>query len=793
MRTCPYSKRLILLLLLIGGLIFPVAGVTFFGQIYEGPMGDKSIPVAGVQVSLYCSNNAGTEGTFLMSTTTAERSGSYAVEGPEHCEYYNLRLTVPRTRSAEGATSVGGVVISSTWIQYSLPLGRKPLSENLFWITGSVGTTTTPVPICPLGCSCMPEAVASAEFGTYERCREEICGYDGRAPMYCIHPVESPPTPVTCPLGCSCMPEAVASAEFGTYERCREEICGYDGRTPMYCLRPTWGPASLTCPEECECLSDRSALLKYGNYSLCLQDPCGDTQYCVKPECICLYEAEAEQRFGSYEQCSDDICEYTGVPQCIPEICPRKYWFRWAAAPDDIIVEPNPLGTGDTDGDGIPDAKDNCPYIANPDQQDSDYLRTTGMVPGATMYEYDGVGDACDNCPDVFNPGQEDTDGDGVGDACDNCPNHPNKNQSDYDKDGIGDICDACPCTPNTGWDSDGDGFDDACDRCNPGGIISQTNRSIWDDWIDTDGDGVPDCVDNCPTLPNPYNDFCRTAQSDYDGDGVGDACDCDDGIQSPYETGEDCGGICSPTCVDCWSDASAGNAEEAGRFSLNDPVVKKTAVQALMEYHTCLQSSDCRNRLPVLVQADYSTISLTDLSSSVDRILEAVGYYVDKHMEYVSDNGAPEVQSVLWTIQHSGSRCSKKYCGDCEDYAILRNALIRQLGVSWRCAFCADHYSGYWGGGHTFNIVVYKNRYRILDYGPLGSYFNQPWSQHVPQNVWNDHLGVYWCPDWKDNIAGPAGCDKVDPKTYTWNYPLGTKCPSTWSGEETYHPDVCS
>ena len=68
--------------------------------------------------------------------------------------------------------------------------------------------------------------------------------------------------------------------------------------------------------------------------------------------------------------------------------------------------ENNPCGAAplDTDGDGVADASDNCPSVANPDQADGDA---------------DGVGELCDNCPGVANPGQEDTDGDGAGDACD--------------------------------------------------------------------------------------------------------------------------------------------------------------------------------------------------------------------------------------------------------------------------------------------------------------------------------------------------------------------------------------
>ena len=62
---------------------------------------------------------------------------------------------------------------------------------------------------------------------------------------------------------------------------------------------------------------------------------------------------------------------------------------------------------GDTDGDGICNANDNCPAVANPDQLDTDG---------------DGVGDACDNCKCMANASQTDADGDGAGDTCDLLP-----------------------------------------------------------------------------------------------------------------------------------------------------------------------------------------------------------------------------------------------------------------------------------------------------------------------------------------------------------------------------------
>jgi hypothetical protein len=155
----------------------------------------------------------------------------------------------------------------------------------------------------------------------------------------------------------------------------------------------------------------------------------------------------------------------------------------------------------DVDQDGLPDDADNCPFTANPDQIDTDgnHIGDACDVcdgdptpekcgdPCCMDPDGDGVpGDDLwmgglaefDNCPYLWNPDQTDTDGDGIGDACDLCPETPDVLSPcgpiclDSDGDGVADFghcsgteTDGCALSPTTALgDVDGDGEPDGCD-----------------------------------------------------------------------------------------------------------------------------------------------------------------------------------------------------------------------------------------------------------------------------------------------------------------------------------------
>lgn len=214
------------------------------------------------------------------------------------------------------------------------------------------------------------------------------------------------------------------------------------------------------------------------------------------------------------------------------------------------ILNLDKVASVDRDNDGIPDATDNCPDDANPDQSDFDHngkgdacdLCTDG---GSEDVDHDGIPDGCDGC---IGNGM-DVDHDGIDDGCDPCIG----NGMDVDHDGIDDACDSCI---GNGMDLDHDGIDDACDSCVQ--TFMDMDNDMIDDGcdpcvaaphgIDDDGDGIENACDPCPSGPQhdedgdgAYDacDTCKVVkdvmQNDLDNDGVGNKCDPEAGIND-YE-----------------------------------------------------------------------------------------------------------------------------------------------------------------------------------------------------------------------------------------------------------------
>jgi hypothetical protein len=173
-----------------------------------------------------------------------------------------------------------------------------------------------------------------------------------------------------------------------------------------------------------------------------------------------------------------------------------SYHLTFAGAPDKFgpeewhacTIQVSPT-IQDSDQDGIPDDKDNCPQRPNSKQEDVDK---------------DGIGDVCDSCDD------RDLDGDKIKNCLDKCPTDAENYNNYQDEDG-------CPDEkPLEVKDSDGDGILDDKDKCPKeketfNGYQDEDgcpDEKPKEEIKDTDQDGIPDDKDKCPKEKETFNNY---------------------------------------------------------------------------------------------------------------------------------------------------------------------------------------------------------------------------------------------------------------------------------------------
>ncbi len=218
----------------------------------------------------------------------------------------------------------------------------------------------------------------------------------------------------------------------------------------------------------------------------------------------------------------------------------------------------------DEDQDGVPDSLDNCPFVANPDQLNTDAkpINISPISPGqdVTVPDSDSLGDACD--PDIDNdwmlntgtnptlgiPGENvgcgsgptnpklmDSDGDTVVDGAEcllgSDPNSalskpPVAPPNDSDHDGLPDTIEALFGSDPHNKDTDGDGITDGVEIKGWGTspILKDTNSNGCDDNIETadvNGDYRINYVDLSIVAKAAAHQIRSNADLDLNKDGI--------------------------------------------------------------------------------------------------------------------------------------------------------------------------------------------------------------------------------------------------------------------------------
>jgi hypothetical protein len=261
--------------------------------------------------------------------------------------------------------------------------------------------------------------------------------------------------------------------------------------------------------------------------------------------------------------------------------------------------------------------------------------------------------------------------------------------------------------------------------------------------------------------------------------------------------------GTCCAKGAD-WPDGTgypANPNEETGPnlYRLDKPEPSIYAALALYEYcNTCNKAS-----FPYCDTCSPSS-PCTAGTLTWDQRVAAVALYVDNHMDRRNDTvnrscfkargygaynpgpGEDFPQPADLTLRISGTiinNCapSNDFEGDCEDFAILRAALLRAAPICLGAQSIWDAIDG--SVTHEYNIVEYHNAYRIMDWGTIDRW--------IQTHMWDAHKSYY---GWNQS-NGPRGWNAPNNeflKGQTNNCAKGGTCSIPWS-YKSYYKDTCN
>ncbi|MFQ5852673.1 MAG: hypothetical protein ACE5JU_19105 [Candidatus Binatia bacterium] len=206
-----------------------------------------------------------------------------------------------------------------------------------------------------------------------------------------------------------------------------------------------------------------------------------------------------------------------------------------------------------------------------------------------------------------------------------------------------------------------------------------------------------------------------------------------------------------------------------AGRlFNLNMSEVRQAANEAVANFlFGCLIAEVAGGSPPLICRYNFPDVAPSfgpmidddrfDYEMAPDALVASVAWYVDYYMGWTTDKAneyvlneyhdlnyflggshVPAYYTIVYTDpgRHDGLvddlqdqdeewamayNDGKRLHGDCEDFAILRHALLRALGFDRHYIWNANAPS------HQFNVVLYRGALRIMDYGPIFRYLDAP------------------------------------------------------------------